>query len=97
MVAFANPAAYICARQFNDYGSLALRQLEELAELQLRIARSFADLGALQLRGAAAVHDWNSLQAYLFNQRMVRARFSERLANDARAALAIRTGGARPH
>jgi phasin family protein len=94
MLMFANPAAHAWSQQFNGYRSLALRQLEELTELQLRIARSCADLGALQLRGAAAVRDWNSLQTFLLNQRMVRARFGERLANDARAALTLGTASA---
>lgn len=75
--------------QAREAGTTALRQLEQLAELQLRIARSYADLGALQLRGAAAVRDWNSLQTYLLNQRTVGARFGERLANDARALFQL--------
>jgi len=78
-------------RQAMDIGNSALKQLEELTELQLDIARSCADLGALQLRGMTAVRDWNSLQTYLQNQGTVAARFSQRLANDMQAMFQLAT------
>lgn len=86
--------------QARAIGHVTLRQLEELTELQLRVARSYADLGALQLRGAATVRDWNSLQTFLRNQRTVGARFSEKLAHDVRSfwTLSARiTEPAKPH
>jgi len=86
------PSVLDLTEEARKTSAAALRRWEQLAELHLRVAQSCADLGSMQMRGAAQVRDWDSLQAFLANQRMVGSRFREKLANDAREAFHLSVG-----
>jgi len=68
------------AKKFN---TLAVSNLEKLAQFHLDAAKTYADLSIEQLRAALQVTDVKSLQEFVSNQQKVAKTIGEKLSQDA--------------